>query len=241
MSLGDEYKRFIAASSSFPAVSDAKLYIKRVENGSVVVEVIRYAQLVLPFIETTVVLLEFGRWLGVAYDWLLGKSNGERPDLDRADLVNLSKIVNPVAKDNGSQINVSYVHNGNIEYNFHLDSRDANASQNAVNREIASLSIPTPNLHEKVLMYWYQARNDPSAKTGDRVVIESISTKSVKVVFNTDELKANILGDETNFFHYAFVVDVSVETIRGVPAVYKVLRVYDKMEKPQDTKGGTNG
>jgi hypothetical protein len=89
-------------------------------------------------------------------------------------------------------------------------------------------------IQEKVLLYWYQARNDPRSKSGDRAIIESISTSAVKVVFVNENIKAKILSSSENPFMLAFVVDVAVETIQGRPALYRILEMHDSFERDAD-------
>jgi hypothetical protein len=90
---------------------------------------------------------------------------------------------------------------------------------------------PSSGFHEQVLLYWYQARNDLSAKTGDRAIIESIYTGAVKTVFGLPELKAKMLRDP---FSYAYLVDVFVETVGGKPMLYKISEIHDKIEIASD-------
>ena len=168
-------------------------------------------------------VLEFHTYLYRAYEYLNGKGGAdcERPNLDKTSLQNLSNIVEPIAKDRASQINI----NGpNSNVYISLTSHDANAIQNAARKQIEALTIPERALHEKVLLYWYQARVDTSSRAGDRGIIESFSSPSaVKVICATDSIKAQMILNESNPFREAYIVDVMVETIRGKPAVYSVL------------------
>jgi hypothetical protein len=79
-------------------------------------------------------------------------------------------------------------------------------------------------------MYWWQTRNDTS-QTGDRAIIESISTKPVKVILESEQIKANMLKLDENLFKHAFIIDVDVETIEGRVAFYKVIDVHEGIER----------
>jgi len=116
-----------------------------------------------------------------------------------------------------------------------LNSLEANAAQNTAKREIELLHEPITGTKEKVLLYWYQARNDPRSQAGDRAIIESIYRGPVKAVFMNENVKAKMLLDTPNPFTHAYVVDVSVETVRDRPALYRILNVHEVIEKPSET------
>ena len=231
LSVADEYKRFSIKLPDPRNQNDIKLYVKEIKTGTITASLIDYAPLLLPFAENVITLVEFSKFLKFSYNFLTGKSN-EKPELEKQDYVNLSKIINPIAKDNGSQINIGTFVNGNVYLDFTIPSLDANAAQNNISRELSNLKEPITNIHTKVVLYWYQARNVPSATVGDKAIIESISKKPVKIAFAKDELKMKLIHEEANPFLSAFVVDVSVETINDDPVLYKVIEIYDKFEKP---------
>ncbi|WP_244859164.1 hypothetical protein [Shewanella dokdonensis] len=79
-------------------------------------------------------------------------------------------------------------------------------------------------------MYWYQAKFDPNSETGNRAIIDDISKKSMKVIFENNAVKNEMLHPpehlKKQWHELAYVVDVEVETVRGVPKIYKVLQYY---------------
>lgn len=52
------------------------------------------------------------------------------------------------------------------------------------------------------------------------------------MIFADDEIKTKMLATDPNPFKLAFVVDVSVDTVSGKPALYKVLHLHEWFEKP---------
>ena len=157
------------------------------------------------------------------------KANGELP---RRTIENVVKIVEPVAKDSASQFTVSTTIQGDVNIHLHLNSLKANAAQNAARRRLDDLKSPVTGLHERVVLYLHQARNDAQSSVGDRAVIESLSPTPVKLVFSTEAAKQSVVHSDENPFTSAYIVDVQVETIRGRPALYKVLRIHEKFERP---------
>jgi hypothetical protein len=92
----------------------------------------------------------------------------------------------------------------------------ANAIQNAIRREMDALKEPVTGFHEKVLMYWHQAKNDPQSTTGDKAIIECISTSPAKAVNSqTKARRRKLLSSSENPFRLAYVVDVAVVNHQG--------------------------
>jgi hypothetical protein len=143
------------------------------------------------------------------------------------------KMMEPVAKDSGSQLNMQLngpIHIGAIHY--HFNSQQANAVQNAAKRYLGPTLPADQILHDEVLVL-DQVRGDLKAKSGDRGLIESITKSPVKLLFTSEEIKKGILDAPENPFQRAFIVDVEVKTVGGKPALYKVLALKDTFDKPQ--------
>jgi hypothetical protein len=232
----DEYRRFTSAEGAEAKGDDLRLYVTKIESGSIIAEVAAYAPAlapVLPILSDLYSLSQFLMHLKNGYDFLLGRSS-ERPNITKQSLPNLSNIVEPVAKDQGSQLNI-----GNVAGDLYiqLNSTEANAAQNAAGREIANLSDSQIGEHSKVLLYWFQARNERGNSPGDKAIIESITSRPVRVTFASDSIKAKMLFDEQNPFRVAYVVDVMVETINGRPALYKITALHEKFDRDD---GGSN-
>jgi hypothetical protein len=120
---------------------------------------------------------------------------------------------------------------GNVVLNVTINSTEANAAQNGIRRAVEALKEPVTGLHQEVVMYWAQARNQPDSKAGDKARIESLYKGDVKVRFANDLLKTQMLYDPPYPFKKAFVVDVSVETVDGKPVLYRVLRLHDILDR----------
>jgi hypothetical protein len=236
LSLGDEYKRFVAANPDMVGAQNVRLYIKEIRAGSVVADLVALVgvgvPVALPYIENANNILDFAKYLKGAYGYFSGKEE-EKPQLHPTEYTNLSKIIEPVAKDNGSQINITATDGGTVNITFNLNSTEANAAQNNLRREIEQFREPETKVHNQVLLYWYRASRDTDKQVGDRAIIESISPNPVKTVFDEDKTKAEMILSDPNPFLSAYIVDVFVDTIRGKPALYKIIRLHDRIEKPE--------
>lgn len=230
LAFADEYKRYLARDEEPTVADDVRLYVKEIRPGSIVADLVAMAPYALPFVENANHIFKFLGYLKTAYDYLLGESD-EKPQLERNNYLNLTNILEPVAKDNGSYLNVGAIHVTTGPITVNINSMKANAIQNAANRELAALKAPTTGMHEKVLLYWFQARNDPKSKTGDKAIIESLHKGPVKALFVNESIKAKILSASENPFTMAYVVDVAVETIKEKPALYRILEMYDVLER----------
>jgi len=161
-----------------------------------------------------------------AFDYFLGKTN-IKPNFKKKNLENFKSITEPIAKDTASQYNL--LNNGILVVN--INSQEANAAQNVIARDIQALKEPLTGLHEKVLMYFFQARGDPASEVGDRVKIESIYPGPIKVIFKDESMKAQLLYGTDNLFTHAYIVDVAVETIDERPMLYRVQKIHESIER----------
>jgi hypothetical protein len=230
-SFAKEYEGYAHTEFEGSDKSGTKLFVKEIRAGSIITELVPHAAGLLPLLSEANTVLGFAKHLKAAIDWLRNPDREKKPVISRNTLTNVSSIVDPVAKDSASQINIhTEIHNHAPVY-ISVNSQEANAVQNNVRTELELLSAPIVGRHNRVVMYWWQTRNDTS-QAGDRVIIESISTRPVKVIFESEKTKLDILRLDENLFKYAFIVDVDVETVENRPALYKVIRVHEEIEKP---------
>ena len=181
LSVGDEYRRF-ATSHGLVGAEDARFYIQQIRTSSIIADLVPVVAATLPLLDHVNNVIQFAQYLKVAYNVLLGYPAGRPPQLDKRSLENLSRILEPIVKDRGSQIHISANHiNFNAPVQMTFNHIEANAIQNTVQRRIQEMQEPVTGIHRNVLLYWYQARNTPSSSPVDRGIIESISSNAVKV------------------------------------------------------------
>lgn len=233
LGLASEYKQYIEKEYPLLKDEDVKLYVKEIKTGSIITDVVSIAPYLLPFTEHINSIKEFSKYLKIVYDYLLGKTT-EKTSLTKTSYENFAKIIEPVAKDKAGQMNFSnFTNNGVMNVVLNLNSIEANAAQNMIEKEVNKLKEPVMGLKEKVVLHWYQARNDPKSKVGDRAIIESIQMESVKTIFNNDDVKAKMILGSENPFTSAYIVDVIIDTIDNKPALYRILTVHERIEKSQ--------
>jgi hypothetical protein len=231
--INNQYKRFAESrSDEFEIQGEVKLFIREMRHGSIIADLIDNAWWIIPAVHNINSLFEFARNLKRLIDFYTGLTNDE-PVLSKQELKEISQIVEPVAKDNAAQLNISTTYNAEVHYHLHLTSEQSNAIQGRVARRIEEMQEPQSNIKEGVALYWFQARGgDTHSTAGDKGVIESVSSKPVKVFFANDDLKAATVLSSENPFKYAYIVDVQIETVENSPVLYKVMRLHDKIERP---------
>lgn len=232
-SLGNQYYKFLSESEHFKLSKETKLYVKEIRTGSIITELTDMVPAIIPFVEYSNSVIEFTNYLKSAYDYFAGKVSERPKEFDLKDCNNLSNVIKPVAKDNGSNITFTGDFNfGDVTINMNLSSVEANAIQNGINRYKSELNEQKSNVHGNVLFYWDSAKYDEKSKAIDRGFIDAISDQSLRVTFDDDRIKYQMLDMEDNPFHFMFLVDVEVLTVNNdIPKMYKVLRLNDTLAK----------
>ncbi len=235
VSLGNQFNNYASQYGDSKENKEAKLFVKEIKTGSVILDLVEYATVgSIPFVENMNTILGFTNYIKSTVDYFL-KKEGTKPELSESDYKDFSSILNPIAKDNSSQINFSSKIDGNVYLTVNIDSNKANALQNLFRNEINDGKKPElqGDIHNKVLFYWHQAKNDLSSDAGNKGIIESISSNALRVIFDNEEIKGKMLKGETNPFNHAFVVDVKVDTIKGKPSLYKIVSVHEVIDKEE--------
>jgi hypothetical protein len=233
VAFAQEFQSFANFQLEGPYKTETRLFIKNISTGSIITELVPNAAGLLPLIGTFNTVIEFGTYLRNSVSWLLNPYRQHEPitSVTRNSLRNIASIVQPVAKDSASQLIVKAetVNIANVVLN--MNSQEARALQAEAFYQLQSMSAPVTGLHEKVVMYWFQARNDPASKFGDKAIIESISPNPVRVIFASGRIKHDMLKIDENVFKHAYIVDVEVETIENRPVLYKIVNVHDLLER----------
>lgn len=232
LAVGQQFESFIENETAEYPSAGSELFIKEVRSGSIVVELIAQAIPVVPLLWQGGSLVE---WVGHAkstIEWLNGKLDKPPKDVSKQDLRQWNNILEPVAKDHGSQLNFTVSNGGQVVNQFFINSEQANAAQNSIRRELGRLEEPDDHTQRKRVMVWYQTKFDESSQTGNKAVIESITKAPVKVIFENNAVKKAMLSGDQRFpkpwHELAYIVDVRVQTVQGIPKVYTIINYYDE-------------
>lgn len=230
LAVTQQYQKFIESEAGEDYKVGSELYIKEVRKGSIVIELVAQTMPILPLLWSGG---SFNEWVEQAKNitqWLLGKTESPPKELSKQDLKQWHSIMEPVAKDSGSQMNFTVCDKGQVINNFFIGSQEANAAQNRITKEIELLEEPKDRVLRRKVMYWNQTRFGENQNTGDKAIIDDVSRKALKVMFENNAVKDAMLKGDPKFDRpwqeLAFVVDVEVQTVNEIPKLYKVLKYY---------------
>lgn len=235
LAVGQQYEAFVEHELPPELQVASTLLVKEVRTGSIIFELIR--DTVIPslplFWSNGSSLVEWCRLAEHLMQYLTGKIVLPPRTMTKNDLKQWSNIVEPIAKDSGSQMNFVVSEGGTVINQFIMNSTDANVMQNRIRKEIGAIEEPTDTLHRKRVMTWYQARFDPVSQIGNKALIESISNRPLRVVFDNNAIKDAMFSQGTQFNmpwqELAYLVDVQVQTIEGRPTVATIMKFYPEL------------
>ena len=238
LAVGESYQAFLRKQNSASVDDDYRLYVKEVRSGSIVAELISIAtqgQILAP---VAPFLMLFAGQLGEWFEFFKGvKDAKDIKELllgtTKKELKQLSEIIEPVAKDGGSQLNIVVRDQGNVTFNLTLNHLEANAIQNRIQRHISMLPDSISGTHLDQVLYWFQVRAESTQNAGDRAIVERFSKRPVKVAFASEAVKQAMLEQVDNPFLKLYVVDVDVTEVGGKPVLYKILVVKDQFMRDE--------
>lgn len=247
-SLGNEFKRHMREIR--PDLPDeATIYVKEVRKGSIVADLISFAQVSAPFIahtETLNVMIGFvDRWRDVLESLRSGSPVASQPLPSRTELADWTDAVQAIARDPNasSTLEAATFEDGKREVRaaFKFDTRQARQIEETLGTYRRNLETQESNLWRRVLMTFTRSdvgRAQVGKRSGERVKIEEISPKSLALIYGSeiagDAIKREIRDGEENVFKKGFVVDVMVKTREGLPIGYSVIEVHQVIDLPDD-------
>jgi hypothetical protein len=235
MAVGEQFRRFVHRHDAALTEDGYRLFIKEVRAGSIIAELVSYAVQSSMIMPAAPLVAQFGQEISDLFDFFKGlreaRDIAKEIGLGKKDLQQIYDVIDPVAKDGGSQLNLIATHGGAITVNVSMNSMEANAVQNNLRRRIEAARESVTGLHEDQVLYWYQMRADTAEKPGDKAVIERFSRNPVKVRIASDEVKREMIDNQHNPFKRLFLVDVDVTEIDDKPVLYKILAVKDSWDR----------
>lgn len=240
-SFSSEYKKFIIENYGGEHPTDAKLHIKKIEEGSIITTLVEYASNGIPFIGDVNTVYEFGIHLKLLFDYFKNKSGGSnKPKYDIQDLENLSSILTP-ATDYNNCTTISVNGSNNNILVLDVGDNDANAMINRITAAKKELAEPNQSVFYNQAFYWEQAKKDIGSKSGNYGVIEAINPNRLKVIFDDASIKKQMIRGDENPFKYYYIVDVELHKIRDQPKIYKIVKLHEIIEDEEGYEIDDNG
>lgn len=223
---------FVRHSRSQCDCTPSRLLIKEVRSGSIEIDLIQLVPVVAAIAEHPVAALatvntiaSFVKHVRSVCVWLKGGAAPAEP-VERKTLENIGALLEPIAKDTGATITILAVTvNGDVNAPIVLNSPDANVCQNVAKRKIKELIEPqSGDIHADMLLRWHQSRNNVLGR-GDMAIITAIHPKPLRTVFLNKGMKALLLSADENMFNRSYLVDVIVDSVEGVPKLYRIVNI----------------
>lgn len=211
-----------------------KLYVNKIQEGCIDV-FLQLAETFVPFIAEANIYFDFVSYISKIKDYLV-KGEGEKPNLSKVELDNLSDSMAFAVRDPKGEVGIKAI-NGDTKYEFNdcnfffTDANSVQNQSNAFKKELLTMQPQTETIYQKQLLTICQAKGDIKAKTGNKGSIDCLfGGKPLPLSFCSEELKLQMLKNEgTNPFTKAFLVDVEIRTAGGKP-VYYITALHDVLD-----------
>jgi len=226
--LAESFRDYSNATVGDPKQDNLRLYVQEIKSGSVIATLVALAEQTQFIAENAEVFAGFIANCNDLANYFLGKPKPGQPEPTVREAKQIAQIVEPVAKDSGAQLNITAMDGGvvNVHNHFHVAPVEANAIQNGVARFLGP-QLPSSQFMSDQLMVLEQVKNNATAKSGDRGIIEALSSKAVKLQFASEEVKRKVLDLHENPLQCVFQVNVEVRSAGGRVAQYRILEVTD--------------
>lgn len=231
---GTMFSCFAQKNGKSQEEANARLYVSKIVEGSIDIHLVEIATAsLLPFVENTNLIIDFAKHIKSIYDYYV-RGIGGKPDLSAQELKGVHDMVSVPANDRGGKMTVQVIHGdvGQVVYNgCSFNAIEGNGIQNQSAKYLDSMKFVSADgeVHNRQLMTIYQVQKGGS-KSGNKGIIDSISEKRLGLVFDTDDLRDEILRSDDNPMKKGYIVDVVVLTASGKPAAYKILNLHDVID-----------
>lgn len=245
-SLSNEYERYIKETNP-DLLPNSEIFVKEVRAGCIEAELLPWLAVAAPIItemDKALIVEQFVRSWGGKLKALISGNRGKQPK-SKAELKDFTNAVTAISIDpNGSAtLSAAVFEDGKreIKVAFKFDNKDAKKILKSIDALKDDLDKIENADHDRVLMVF--TRSDVhNAKvgrsSGERVVIEEISPKSLGLMYASNlaekRIKHEIREADENVFKKGFEVDVNVKLSNGKPVAYSVTNVHQVFDLPSD-------
>jgi hypothetical protein len=224
-----------------------KLYVTRLETGSVIAEIVPLVMMMgtmIPVADSAMTVADFTRrvWKGIK---AFSGDDGAAPPPPREDVSDLREFIKPLTGKRGASLGIKHARfvqrDGQRETVAEFSFDDGDLNRAAVNMDEAlsipeSAETPTPPEQQRnvkeVLLYFEQASRAPGreyGRTADRAVVPDVfPDKPLPVYFRKSitDIKMRMVRSDENPLTNMFIVDVHVQYVNGEPKAYIVTDLH---------------
>ena len=239
MAIGAEYDRYIRDKHPDSEDHESDLLVRRVSEGSIVIELIGALLPVLQGVDNILTFIEFiksiERKIGA-----LSKPGGRLENATTKELANMTRMAETIVGDSKGTVEVfameylSETEDRRVAAKVMFKARDAEKVIENAATQMRTIKDGTAGQHQGLLMRLYQtniAAPTADRSSGEKGIIEALSPTPKRLIYASDlagQKIKNAWADEgVSPYELGFVVDVDVQAINGSPRAYRILDVHD--------------
>jgi hypothetical protein len=239
--LGAQFERFIKVNHP-DLDGEVKVYVKEVRKGSIEAQLIPLAyNTIISALDHALIATEFVKTVSARFDHFRAKG-GRLPAASKTELTHIVDTIAAVANDTGGSARIAsvrYRKSGKItDFAMEFDTSAARRAVEEIEAQYREISAVADFDFENKLLTFFQSNRKDADRTGEKGVIEDISTQPLAVVYASDlareRIKSEMLSGDRNVYKLGFFVDVNVQTRAGRPVAYRITSVRDVIELPDD-------
>lgn len=219
----------------------ANLFVREVRDGSIVADLVPSIPDMIGYMDNVLIVLGFGSLFSKRVRGFITGSWMEKAS--KSQLNHVTNVLTAVATDpNGSARieTVAYRENGEErELIANFTSQEARAAVQVIEDQKRSLDAKEGYDEPMALLTFERPAKSVAGvgkRTGEKAVIEKISTKPLPVIYASDMAQKSIKSafQSENVFKQGFVVDVNVERRNGKPIAYRIMNLHQTIDLPDD-------
>lgn len=172
-------------------------------------------------------------YIKCSIEFFLGKINSTK-NYSNTDLNQFNSFLNPIACDQGATMYCSTKSGDIINNTYNISYLDSNVAQNRINKMLESRfqekQVDT-TFYEKMCFQWAITSFKQNKKVIDKIIIDNISRKPLKVLFINESDKISATTNNPKFPHYnwqdlIYVADIEVCFTAGRLSAYKIVKLH---------------
>ncbi|MGA2793553.1 MAG: hypothetical protein ABSE69_08460 [Roseiarcus sp.] len=227
--LGEAYQDYVTKSGFDVERGNVRLSIREIRTGSIIADLASIADQASFVLDHIDVIAGFAASFNdILQRLLLVPASGSPQIPTKREAAQAIAVMEPIAKDGGAQLFLNVA--GDLHINHNYNSQQANAIQNSAHRLLGP-SLPVNQIYQDQILALYQVRGDASSMVGDKGIIEGIAPNPAKLLFASEQVKNQVVGQPENPFQKLFIVDVEARATEGKVRLYRVLAVKSVIDR----------
>lgn len=234
-SLARLYSSYVRENGGSEWMCKSRLYVRKVEDGCIDIYLCEMvAASIIPYIENVNTILDFASYLKSLVGYLC-HGEGVKPNLtaDKCNDIEGMFAINVHDQNGETSICATSIKDNTMRFeNCTFNFTESNSAQNQVRQERSAImeAVPTARKFDHQLMTIFQVRGEQDKDKGNKAVIAELSPRRLPLLFNSDELKHDILFSDANPMRKGYFVDGEILVANGKEVAYKITTLHDTID-----------